>query len=318
MDLTQALIGAGATNPAEQAALAAQLRNRSRYGQLGLLTGDKPMAAVGGQLIDDANAGTQMLQGIRQKDIDNKQAADALAFEKDYKAKALSQAWRIARMQDARMRELAGMRMAGNQAGKSYPRLTMADRKRLEGASNVMTDVGELLANFKPEYAQRLGPGPQSRLPNALASYGVGTQGSKEAAQWWASWNQLYSLGQRNQLFGATLTPNEMQAWAQSDINPSMSPDQIKERVGNIAGILQKHADKIDRTYKSQFDPDIIDEYGLASPQGGAGAGGTPAMGAPAGAAPSAPQAATQGSKPDYTQLSDDQLAEMLQQLIAE
>lgn len=70
-----------------------------------------------------------------------------------------------------------------------------------------------------------------------------------DAARWLASWRQGYTLWQRNQLFGATLTPSEQKAWnAAGEINLNMEPDEIRKRVAGAEEIMRKRADAAEYT----------------------------------------------------------------------
>lgn len=289
-NLYNTLIGAAPTDKQTQKAIAEQLRRRRSFGELGSLTGDRVLQPFGQQMSKQADDYATDLQGTRQKDIDNAQTKAYQEGQLGHMAGVLEETKR-----ENNMTHIFQMLMAqaalekADKTGVPKPKtLTYADRNKLENTASMINGADDLMNTFKDEYSQKLGPGPQSKFPNALAAVGIGTNGSKEAANWWAAWNQLYTLPQRNATFGATLTPTEKASWAESDINPSIDSKTIRDRVSKILKIVKNKGGLINRTYKAQFDPELIDSYGLPddsnviSPARGGGAAPTPA------AAPSA------------------------------
>lgn len=274
MDLYDALIGEGPSDKARTAELAAALRRRRAFGQLGMLTGDKVLSPLGKSMSRSADDTASSLQDIRQKDIDNRRTQEYQQGQLQHMQGTLEESRRSANMRDETTRRgqdldyEAAMLRAAIQAKKAAegkpPKLTYSDRNKLENLSNLLHGAESLADGFKEEYTQKAGPGPQSRLSNTMASFGLGTQGMKEAANWWAQWNLIYTLPQRNITFGATLTPTEKQAWFESDINPAMDAKQIKERIGKVQDILKRKGKLATKTYKAQgFSPDTIDSYEL-------------------------------------------------------
>ena len=147
-------------------------------------------------------------------------------------------------------------------AGDDYHKMSVSDRKDLVASGRTLGVMQESFDTFKGDFTQQLLPGPQSRLPNLMAQYGVGTEKMKEGAEWWAKWNRFYRAGERNALFGATLTENEQRDWNANDINPSMSEDQIRRRMGNLKRIIENTIRAKAQGMKvGGFNPQEIDEY---------------------------------------------------------
>lgn len=263
-DLYSYLIGSAPTDKQKQAEIASQLRRRRSFGELGALTGDRVLQPFGAQMSQKADEYAGMLQNTRQKDVDNAQ-------QERYQAGQLDHMKEVERLQERgqNLDHLYQMLMAQaalNRADKAGPkpsRLTYSDRNKLEQMSGMIRDADETLDTFNDKYAQQFGPGPQSKLPNFMSSIGLSTDNMDEGANWWAKWNLIYSLPQRNATFGATLTPTERQAWAESDINPSMDPKTIKSRAGKVVEILKRKGAMMNRTYQNQFDPELISDYDL-------------------------------------------------------
>jgi len=266
-DIYDTLIGAAPTDAEQQAAVAQMLRRRRNFGELGALTGDKVLQPFGGNMIKQADDYAGQIQDTRQRDTAHKLQGDYQTGQLGHMAGTLAETTRNNNLehedrqaQIAAMLEAAGIKAAAKGAG--HRKMTDNTRNTILSTVDTYTGVDSLLKTFKPEYTQRLGAGPQSALPNAMARVGIGTEGSKEAAQWWAAWNEVRTLPERNRLFGATLTPNEKSEWDKVDLNPNMSPEQITVGVNRIKTILLRHASNRARgMVKEGFDPEMINEY---------------------------------------------------------
>lgn len=263
-DLYEALIGGGVGD--KRQLIADALRRRRKLGELGVLTGDKVLSAEGKDLNTSTDKYLELLQGGEETLARQKQTKAYQDSQLQYMNDALAETKRnnnldyLAAMAAARAAQTRAERPVGS--GKST-KLTLGDRNKLEEMSSLIGNTENIITQFKPEYTQKAGPGGQSRLVNWAAANGVGTKEGKEAADWWGAWNLIYTLPQRNKTFGATLSDSEKQSWTESDINPGMGEDQIKRRAGNILKILKNKGGLLDRTYRTQFDPEIIDQYGL-------------------------------------------------------
>lgn len=264
-DLYQALIGAAPTDLQQQAELAAQLRRRRSFGELGSLTGDRVLQPFGQGMIKQADEYAKELQGTRQKDIDN---AQTKAYQDSQLAhmKALEEITKRGQDLDHQYRMLmaaASMQKAENSGVQKPAKLTYADRNKLENMSSLIRSAEDTIGGFQDDYAQKLGAGPQSRLPNALSALGMSTDDMDKSANWWAQWKLLYTLPQRNATFGATLTPHEKAAWDEADINPSMKPDTIRDRVGKVLKIVRNKGALMNKTYTTQYGKELISDYDL-------------------------------------------------------
>jgi hypothetical protein len=280
-DLYSALIGEAPTDKEQSAELAAALRRRRSYGELGMLTGDRVLAPLGDRMAKSADSYADSLQDTRQKDIDNRQTKAYQEGQLSHMGAALAEETRYHDMADKttqRGQDLAYQsalaRAMAQQAKANKPnKLTYPDRKRLEELSGLLQGAHQSIDTFKDDYAQTMSGKlipevGQSRLANTMASMGAGTKNQKEAADWWTAWNLIYTLPRRNQTFGATLTPTEKQSWFNSDINPSMSGEQIRKRLGVISALLKRGGAIADKTYRAGgFDPDVIDSYQLSTPE---------------------------------------------------
>lgn len=160
----------------------------------------------------------------------------------------LKESMRATNMRDATTRRgqdldlLAAYARSGGQ--DKPPKLTVADRRDLTEGAGLVGNVRGLMKSFQDRYAapQVFGksiPGARP-LANTVSAMGLGTESMDEAQQWWAESDRLYNLFQRNKLFGATLTSNEMKAWAQANANKNMKPAQVKAMLQSILDVAEK------------------------------------------------------------------------------
>jgi hypothetical protein len=266
-DIYETLIGAAPTDSEQQAKIAEMLRRRRSFGELGALTGDRVLQPFGQNMNKQADAYAEQIQDTRLKDVDNAQTAKYQSGQLDHMGNALAETSRNNDLehQDRQAAIRAQLEAAGIKAaakGATPRKMTDNTRNSILATVDTYTGASNLLSTFKDDYVQKLGAGPQSRLPNTMSRMGLGTEGMDDAANWWAGWNEIRTLPERNRLFGATLTPNEKAEWDKVDINPSMKAEQIRKGVARIQAILLRHATNRARGMISEgYDPDAINTY---------------------------------------------------------
>lgn len=271
-DIYDALIGAAPTDAEQQKAVADMLRRRRNFGELGALTGDRVLQPFGQNMSKQTDNYATQIQDTRQHDIDDAQTKAYQTGQLGHMSGVLDETKRNNdlehqdRMAQLRAQIEAAQIKADAKSNGGFRKMTDNTRNSILSTVDTFTGVDNLEKTFKPEYTQKLGTVAglvgAGGLPNALARMGIGTEGSKEAAQWWAGWNEIRTLPERNRLFGATLTPNEKSEWDKVDINPNMDEKQILAGVARIKTILQRHATNRARGMVSErYDPDMINEY---------------------------------------------------------
>ncbi len=108
---------------------------------------------------------------------------------------------------------------AGVNGGRVMPQSVAT---RHEDAVNSFAAYARAIGGFQDDYAGNSWTGDLEN--RAQSVFGTGTPGQ---AQWWADFrttdNQI-----RNALFGATLTPSEQTAYAQTSISPRMTPEEVR------------------------------------------------------------------------------------------
>jgi hypothetical protein len=134
-----------------------------------------------------------------------------------------------------------------------------------------------LRSSFKDEYAgMGLTGGVQTGLARGLGA--AGTSGQQQLAAWWKDFDRLVNLPQRNEMFGASLTPGEKASWeGAQNISPKSDPKIVKAAFEKLHGIVE-------RKLRGRGEGLIEDGYGAsvigrvsdgivggAGPSGGAG-----------------------------------------------
>lgn len=247
-NLYDVLIGEAPNDADKAAATAAALRRRRSFGELGVISGDRALSKLGSGMVASADDYANRLQQTRQQDIDNAQTKSYQDSQIGHMGNVLKETMRANDMRDVTTRRGQDLALLAAQArvraANKPPKLTVADRRDLTQGAALVGNVQDLLTNFKDDFAapQVMGksiPGARP-LSNTIASMGMGTKAMDDAQAWWAASDRLYSLFERNKLFGATLTSNEMKAWAQANANKNMKPEQIKTMLNDILRVAQE------------------------------------------------------------------------------
>ena len=272
MDYFDALLGGNTRDPERMKEMARQLRRQQAYGTLGVMTGDPVLSQVGTGMVKRAGERAQGLQKARQA------ASTARALGEGYYE------------QGGEIKELPGYQEAQERAfenrvllqtlknrGKGKDDYHRAPKWVVDQATaqaSALDEIGRIQREFKDEYTQTLGAGPQSRIPNIAARYGATVPGvpqTKEAQQWWAKYRRLVTLPERNKLFGATLSDKEKASWDEVDLNPSMDAKQIRKGIQTLLDIANRAATRSRRTFAAEgYRPDTLEAVYGEEESGGA------------------------------------------------
>jgi len=261
------LIGESPKDADKAAATAAALRRRRSFGELGMLSGDKVLSKYGQNAVGQADEYASRIQQTRQRDIDNDQTQRYQEGQLGHMGSVLSETMRSNKERErltARGQDLALLAaQARARAANKPPKLTVADRRDLTEGAGLVGNLQDLLTSFKDDYAapQVMGKSvPMARpLMNTMSAMGLGNKEMDQAQDWWAASDRLYTLFQRNKLFGATLTGNEMKAWSQANANKNMKPDQIKRMLNSILGTAMKDLrSNVDGFVEGGYDTDQL------------------------------------------------------------
>jgi hypothetical protein len=160
--------------------------------------------------------------------------------------------------------QIAQMRQEKPAAGE---KLSATKEKKLDGLNSITSGLEKLKADFKPEYAGLGVFGFGAEIEIEAARRGMGSQEAKNAARWWARYNQ-YQAPNRHALFGATLTGNELKNYQSFTAKPSDSAETVR---GFIDDQLNYSRDILDVTAPVGYKPkakaeDYESTFGAPSP----------------------------------------------------
>jgi hypothetical protein len=180
----------------------------------------------------------------------------------------------------------AGKDAAAAGPGKTMPQSALKSLGELQSSAQ---GVNRLASEFKPEFAGAKGAlnAAAGRLPFV----------DTDAAEWWRNYRKEAELVQRHELFGATLTGAEQNAWRAADISPSMAPEAVARNLERRAQIAREAFTRSVQTQQKAG-------YNAAEPFG-VEMGAAPAR---APAAPAAAAAPAAGSLSPAEQAELDQL----------
>lgn len=115
--------------------------------------------------------------------------------------------------------------------GKALPDSTI---KRLEPKIEARDQLTAALGNFKDDFAGHSVLGDASNTLQGIT--GLGAEGQRD---WWAQFRSTDNVI-RNQLFGASLTDGEKQAYNATTITPRMAPSEIRRNLRSRVQIVNK------------------------------------------------------------------------------
>lgn len=286
-DLYSALIGKS-PDAEGQKAIAAALRRRRAFGELGALTGDSVLQSFAKEQLASAENAAEQLQATRQADADDAQTRAYQEGQLGHMGGVLKESIRAQDMDDATTRrgqdiDLLEAMLRAERAGagaNKVPRLRVSDIKGLQDLAQDVGSMEGIEAFIKKggkfgavEFAGVPVPGARS-LKNALASRGYGSTEDKQAFQAKQAFDRLYTLGARNRLFGATLTSNEQTAWENANPSTRQSDEQIAEAIPILRKVIAARLESTRKGLKAEnYSPEAVDYFssipGLNLPVGG-------------------------------------------------
>jgi hypothetical protein len=268
-DLYSYLLGES-PSPQKQAAIANQLRRRRSFGELGALTGDRVLQPFGQGLSKQADNYASQMQDVRQADIDNAQTKRYQEGQLSHMKDTLAETRRGNTLDHVyqMLMAQAALNRADKVGSPKIPKLRQGDVKDLQDMAQEVGEFKELenfLAGGGKFGAHEVGgvPIPGSRaLTNTMARFGFGSEENKEAFAAKQKFDRLYTLGARNRLFGATLTPNEMQAWNDANPQTRQSDEQISKALPVLRKVFSRRLEnKVAGLTRENYDPQAIAEY---------------------------------------------------------
>lgn len=127
---------------------------------------------------------------------------------------------------------------------------TSGERKAFESQAKMMRQQFDVFDNYNKDFSNITeiagkeieGLPGVSQMENYIATNApiLSDQESKDKAEWWASYKKFYENLERHELFGSALTAGEQSQWKMSNINESMTDDQIKSRMATLKDLASK------------------------------------------------------------------------------
>ena len=162
------------------------------------------------------------------------------------------------------------------------PRLTDQSKKGLAEAADTFESVDRLSRTFRPEYA---GGGligeTKTAASKALGSWA--SQGAQDAAAFWADWDKLVNLPERNAVFGASLSAHEKASWEGArNVKPGADPALVMRKLKEIREIARRRGAALARSATSEgYDAEAVKELTRGNFGEGDGSAATPAAEVP-------------------------------------
>jgi hypothetical protein len=227
--------------------LAQQLRGASATGgQLSTST-IEPVSAQGAAMQTNAN---EQAAGIGLQNFRKKQLAEmARSNDEDRKLRLLETTARM---------KIAGMKAAGKAAKSGtgqdvFNKLTSSERtKAMEQAMLDNSEVS-LIEGWTPDVQQPVVGG----ITGWLGNKGIPlTDDAERMTNYWKEYSN-WENRVRNSIFGSALTGFEIKAWEKANVNASMQPELVRERMGVRRSVMEK---------KAAEQADIMRDYGWPEP----------------------------------------------------
>lgn len=270
MDAYEALISGLPQDQAQQAQLAAALRRRRSFGELGALTGDAVLQPIGVGLQRSADTDAQHLGDARLKAIDDAQTARYQNAQVRHMDESLAETKRNNDMENQYrlLNAMAAMQKADNPRSVLISKLKSNDTKELQDSAQTINEFKELedFISNGGKFGSKEIMGisiPGSRvLANTMASFGLGSDEDKAAFAAKQRFDRLYTLATRHGLFGASLTKTEKPDWEKANPSIRQTDAQIAKALPTLRRILEHRLDrKVRGLTKEGYSPDAILEY---------------------------------------------------------
>lgn len=270
-DIYSAIVGEPVSDQERLMAIAQKLRKQQQIGQLGQITGDKVLAPMGAGMVDTANTQAENLGRRGEQARYRRYQEQASARMDERERNQLAWQKENAKLERALRRELEAARNAtvlaaarireSDSADKKYKPMTVSQVQKLTDAYENTRRYADVVDGFKDEFAGLKVPGLRSLTNTMAANVPILTsQGAEDAQNWWAQYHNIYTLPERNEMFGATLTDNEQAEWKRNAISENMTAAQIRTRLKWYQDKIESKKQAIKRNLKAaKYDPELID-----------------------------------------------------------
>lgn len=121
---------------------------------------------------------------------------------------------------------------------------TAAQQKEFEERGLALQNQSTVFQQFDQDYANNTIFPKYGTIKNfAAAELGMLASDEMKASQrFWRDYDKIYTLQERNRLFGSALTEGENRSWKAANIGPDMTPEQIEEGMFTLNYMARKDA----------------------------------------------------------------------------
>lgn len=161
--------------------------------------------------------------------------------------------------------------------GKTKPRqMSVGDISKLSEEGGKFQSVTRFADTFEDDFGGRpLGMGTARNWVASNLPSEVTDPSAQRGATWWQDYNKYRSVV-RNELYGSALTAPERRDFERADINPGMTPKQIKANLKIQKGLTQKAVERkatalVNEGYSGET---VRRAFGLDQDAGGQSGGG--------------------------------------------
>lgn len=229
--------------------LADALRKRKEVAQLAILSGDPTSQKFGGSLYSDVEG--QQNARLEQEKAEEQRKLTQGYYDQMKEGQGLDRALREKELEEMaryhRGMENAALAKAMAKNGGRPPPL--GAQKTTMNTIELVDELKMLKDSYDPDYASKVGVFEGSLTNWRGKQPIIGTKGALEQSTWWDRYNLIYTLPERNRLFGSALTAPERQAWNSVNLSPNMSDAAIQEGIRRLTDIAN-------RAMKKQFAND--------------------------------------------------------------
>lgn len=153
--------------------------------------------------------------------------------------------------------------------------MSITDITKLSEEGGKAAELSGFSDTFKDAYAGHTITGSAANVAGRYLPEGLVGKDIAEGAGWWQGYDR-YKNVVRNELFGASLTKGEQQAFLEADITPGMDPAQIKRNLAKQKAVVENGIKrKANAMIQSGYSADAIGKaYGVPVGSAAPAAGG--------------------------------------------
>lgn len=218
MDFNDAIFSGIPTDPKLQASIAASLRNRDQMGTIMAMTGDKALAPVGQQFIQQGGADRQ--RATLQKYYADQAAQSKANLEEEKRQHDMM--FQLGQERNQAMRDVAGIRSSAKAT-----KVPVGWANKVQEEVTAYRNLGELKGSYDPKWTSSFTGSGALRQTMGRYLPMVASEETKAFQEWRREFESWYVLAKRHKLFGGALTKPEIQAWEATTLGKDATPEQV-------------------------------------------------------------------------------------------